>query len=103
MLDIVDLAGKGAARQRAKLMGDAGDLFAIAQSTEQEMRAWAARCDVGKFAEEISVPAAIDGDMRNVPKIGLGFVQAVGNGLRGKAGPMFDSAEPFLLNRGYQD
>src|ERR1700688_4508762 len=102
MLDIFDRAGKRPPRQRAKLLGDAPHLFAVAQPVCNQPRTWPARDDVGELAEKIGPAAAVDGDAGDVTEVDFGFLQAIGDGARRETRPVLEPAKPLLFGRGHQ-
>ena len=60
------------------------------------------RRDKSQLAEKIGAAAAVDGDMGDVAQIGFGFLQAIGDRLAWKPGPMLDPSKSFLFGGGDQ-
>ena len=55
--------------------------------------------NVGDLAKEVGPTVLIDGDVVDLRERELGLAQAIGDGLRGKPGPVLDPAEALLLRR----
>ncbi len=70
-----------------KLLGNAGDLPAVAQPAQAANAGLAGASNVGELAEKIGAAAAVDGDVGDVGQIGSGFPQAIGDRLRWEIRP----------------
>ena len=103
MLDRMDLGSqRRAGERRREQLGDRGAGLPVAQAPQHQAEVRPLLQDVAELPQLVGAAVLVDRDMVDVAQARAGFREAIGDRLRGKAGPVLDAPEPFLLGGGDQ-
>src|SRR6516162_11597327 len=69
-------------------------LTPIPETADDEPDLWRTRRQIGDFAQAMGAIVLVDRNMAYIGEAQSCFVQAIGDGLRGKPNPMLDPAKP---------
>ena len=103
VLDIVDRAAKAVSGEcLGEELGNLLPLTSVSETAEHEADFRRTGRQICDLAHAVGAAVLVDRHMFDIGKAQPGFTQAVGNGLRGKPGPMLDPAKALLLGGCHQ-
>src|SRR5215472_3017146 len=83
-------------------LGDLPPLTAIPETADHEADLWRMGHQVCDFAETLGAIVLVDSNMVYIGEAQSYFLQAIGDGLRGKPSPMLNPAKPLLFSGCHQ-
>src|SRR5215813_6002506 len=83
-------------------LGDLPPLTAISHTVDHEADLWRMGRQICDFAQALSAIVLVDSNMVYIGEAQPRFLQAVGDGLRGKPSPMLNPAKPLLFGGCHQ-
>src|SRR5215831_2834011 len=97
---VFDIVGRSAKVISGKCFdeefGHLPSLVSIPKTAEHEAHRWRMSRRIGDLAQALGAVVLVDRYMMHVREARPCFVQAIGDGLRGKPSPMLDPAKPLL-------